>query len=211
MTEEERIAALEAERDEAVARAEKLAEQDANKVEEIKQLRTRAQEAEARYQEAINAQINNKPSEDKPKESFSVEAAVQAELDRREAQRRKQDFEMAVNEFKASKPEFQADESGLVFEKFKQSLSRFNFSDIGSKEEAKKALEDVYRFTNFKYNQEEAPAYEGSPRGGVTPPNESGKPDQNAAALSTQTGLQPERVRALQEKYGDAFASLANK
>tara|TARA_R100001086_G_C11848217_1_gene261041 strand:- start:26998 stop:27633 length:636 start_codon:yes stop_codon:yes gene_type:complete len=210
MTEEE-IQALQTERDEAIARAKEAEENDAKKVEEIKGLRTRAQEAEAERDEVKQKlTITKDPNED-GKDEPSLADAIQQELNRRDAESRKKNFEQAVEEFRKSKPEFQADDAGLVFDKFKKNMDNFNLSGVSTKEEAKAKLEEIYRFTNFKEGKvgdDQSPEYDGTPSGGGNPPADTERISQSDAAVIKETGMDPEKFKKLSEKYPDALSSL---
>lgn len=211
MTEEE-IKALKEEKEEAEKNLKEAKEalenmqgetekarQDREKVvEELKSERQKKQEA------LEKAGINNQTPD--------VDSLVEQALQKKEKERREKEMEEAVAEFKNSKTEFQSDSSGVVFDKFKEGLKRFNFSDVDSKETAKKRLEEAYEFLNKKNGEEgDGGSYEGSPQTG---PNVPETPD-SISATSKQvmegTNIDEEKFKKLQGKYGDAFEGLGIK
>lgn len=174
------------------------AKEDLNKVvEELKEERRKKQEA------LDKASINNG-------EPVDVEQLVTEALTKKEQERRRQEVEQAMTEFKSSKPEFQSDPSGLVYSKFEQVLSRFNLSDITSKEEAKARLDEIYKFAKFKGEvpQDDVPSYEGTPSTGSSAPGSADPKEREIEELIKGTKVSKERYSELKQKYGDAFESL---
>lgn len=148
--------------------------------------------------------INKQPNAD----PGDVEKIVQAELERRDAERRKEDFQSAFDEFTKSKTEFSGDSSGLVLEKFKNGMNRFNFSDLKTKEEVKQRLEEVYRFMNQKPSEEGGTDYEGTPRVPGAPSAGDTRLPSDVESTLKSTGLSEENYKNLSSKYPDALAGL---
>jgi len=207
MTEEEIIALKEeleatkkrvAEAEAAAQVANSLVEkskQDLTKVvEELKDERIKKNEALSK------ANLNNG--------ELDVNTLIEQALSQKEAERRKQELESAIAEFKTSKPEFQADQVGLVFGKFKDNLSRFNFADVSTKEQARQRLEEAYRFLNFTPNGETGAGYDGTPRTGQTPPTNDGKTSQETEKVLEMAKMEKEKFNKLKGKYGEAFNAL---
>jgi len=133
-----------------------------------------------------------------------IEQAFKAKKD----EARKSDFTTALNEFKASKSEFQSDAAGLVYSKFEAGLNRFNFSDVETKEQMKARLEEAYRFLNPSKEGSEEPSYTGSPSNAnpVTQSNYTQSADEKKVLESTR--MDEAKYKALKGKYRDAFAGL---
>lgn len=207
MTEEE-INALKAAKEEAerkasealsaveAARAEaEKAKQDVTKVvDELKEERRKKQEALG------NANINN--------ETPDVNSLIEQALATKEAERRKTELEEAIAEFKGSKTEFQSDAAGLVFEKFKKELSKFNFSDVTNKAQAKARLEEVYRFANKSSDTPLGSEYDGAPRGGHDVPSGNEHESKETKTAMELARMDKEKFDKLKTKWGDALDSL---
>jgi chromosome segregation ATPase len=159
-------------------------------------------EERRKKQEALDKANINK---DEPKD---VNSLIQAELERRENERRKAELEATINEFKNSKTEFTSDTSGLVFEKFRSELSRFNFSGVSSKEEAKKRLEEAYRFLNYKSNDDATEEYPGTPRSPSSIPDAQERTPQDVQNAIDMAGVPKEKYTELKSKYPEAFSGL---
>lgn len=149
-----------------------------------------------------NAKLLNKDGTD-------VNALIEAALHSRDTKDRESAFAEALNEFKASKSEFQSDTAGLVSSKFEEDLKRFNFADVHSKEQMKARLDEAYRFINFKPGQQE----EGNNYGGSSfnPNPVDPSKDVSLEGIKTvleKTGMDEAKFKALREKYPDAFGSL---
>lgn len=139
---------------------------------------------------------------------IDVNDIIEQAFKSREEQTRKASFEEALNEFKASKQEFQADAAGLVFSKFEEGLKRFNFSDIANKDQMKARLEDVYKFMNFRPNEEGGSEYEGSSANPAPVNPVSAEPSGDVKKVLDATGVDVGKYKTLREKYPDAFNSL---
>lgn len=163
-------------------------------VEEVKTLRQK------------NAEVIAKV--DLSKGDVDVNALIEQALQSREQQSREASYKEALAEFKAAKPEFQADAAGLVYAKFESGLSRFNFSDIQNKEQMKTRLEEVYRFQNQQASTQEGLGYEGAPAHSMpvnqAPTNASG----DVKKVLESTGVDEARFNELKSKYPDALSSL---
>lgn len=137
-----------------------------------------------------------------------VNALIEAALQTRESQSRADSFKEALLEFKAAKPEFQADAAGLVYSKFENGLKRFNFSDITNKEQMKSRLEEAYRFLNATSLDNSGQEYEG----GISMPNSINQPQtgpsKDIKAVLESTGMDEARFKTLKEKYPEALESL---
>lgn len=182
----------------AVQAAKDLAEKsklDLNQVvEELKQERIKKNEALAK------ATINNG--------ELDVNTLIEQALSQKESERRKAELESAIAEFKSSKPEFQADQVGLVFGKFKDNLSRFNFSDVATKEQAKQRLEEAYRFLNSTQGEGTQTGYDGTTRTFNAPPDNDGKLNQETDKVLEMAKMDKEKYVKLKSKYGEAFGAL---
>jgi hypothetical protein len=207
MTEEE-IKALQEAKEAAerrAAEAEARANAEKAKAEkyqsDVQKVVSELTEERKKKNEALNkAQFNN----DEP----DVKSLIEQALREKEEARKKAEVELAIEEFKRSKPEFQADTAGLVFEKFKQTLNKFNFSDIQTREDARARLEDVYRFANGTASQTQDSAHDGTPN---IPANIGDSPDrlkkETEKALEI-ANMPKEKFDKLKGKYGEALASL---
>lgn len=200
MTEEEikalqdELAATKAAKDEAIARATKAEADKAGLVEEVKTERQKKQEA------LDKAKLNGG--------ELDVNSLIEQALTEKETARRKAELESAIAEFKNSKSEFQTDAAGIVFGKFTEHLKKFNLSDLSSKDEAKARLEEIYRFVNFKENDNSNVDYEGTPQGGSVPAVKDGQIKADVKSAMEFSGVSPERFKQLKEKYPDQFNSL---
>lgn len=144
--------------------------------------------------------INNNEPQD-------VNSLIEEALQKKEAEKRRQELEEAITEFKNSKSEFQNDAAGLVFDKFKNSLARFNLSDVTTKAEAKARLEEVYKFVNFKETAS-APEYEGTPSGGYNIPVAGERVSKETESAVRMANMSEEKFKTLQSKYPDALGGL---
>jgi hypothetical protein len=203
---EKRAAEAEAAVQAAKAEAEKARNDLNGVVEELTEERKKKQEA------LEKAKINNTNPETAPTGAagtVDISKALQEELDRREAERAQNEIKSAVEEFRNSKTEFQNDTAGIVYEKFQKELSKFNFSDITSKEQAKQRLEEAYRFV-----KQTAPdtfgesSYDGTPSTPPSPKDQEGKLSNDVASTLESTGVSQEKYHKLSAKYGDALSSL---
>jgi len=192
-------AAAQAAAEAAKAEAEKAKSDLTGVVDELKEERRKKQEALERQQN-INNPNPNPESSGEP----DVNQLVEQALAKKERERAENEVKSAIEEFKNSKTEFQSDTTGMVFEKFKKDLSRFNFSDIQSKEEAKKRLNEAYDFLRRQENSGGESTYEGTDNPPSTPSSE----DKSLPADAKSMGLDPERYNKLSSKYGDALAGL---
>lgn len=204
--------------------------------EEIKALEERAEEAERRADDAIALATRAAEERDKFKGDLTnvveelktvrkqrnepldksnlsntepdVNELIEKALRERDENAKKTEFDRALAEFKSSKPEFQNDAAGIVYMKFEDGLKRFNFSDIGSKDQMKSRLEEVYQFLNFKPMNAQGEEYDGTPSGSSPVPV---SPDQVSAPYKAAvefSGIDAARAKTLQEKYPEAFDSL---
>lgn len=207
MTEEE-IKALQDAKDAAERRvaeveaAALLARQEADKAkQDVSKIVDELTEERRKKNEALSKlNINN----GEPDVNTLIEQALQS----KEMERRKQELETAIAEFKSSKSEFQSDAAGLVFGKFQEELKKFNLSDVTTKEQAKKRLEEVYRFINYKSTTNDTPTYDGTPTDVNTPPVKDGKLSPMDDATLKIAGLTPEKFTEFKSKYADALNGL---
>jgi DNA repair exonuclease SbcCD ATPase subunit len=207
MTEEE-IKALQEAKEAAEAKAQEAANaleaarveaekarQDVQKVvDELKEERQKKNEALSKLN------INN----DEPDVTSLVEQALQ----KKEQERRATELEEAIAEFKSSKTEFQSDATGVVFDKFKTELGKFNFSDVTTKEQAKRRLEEAYRFVNQSGGEQSENTYEGSPRSNSTPPNRDSELNQSVKNVLDSARINEEKFTKLKGKYPEALEGL---
>lgn len=187
--------------DAAQAEVEKTRGDLSNVVEELKDVRVKKAEAEEK------AKINNTNPD--ANQAPDVSELVRQELSKAEQERVKKEMEEAITEFRNSKTEFQNDTAGLVYDKFQKELSKFNFSDVSSKEQAKARLEEAYRFV--KQTSPDTlgePIHDGTPRTPSSPKDEGGKLDQNIERTLENAGVSTEKYRKLEGKYGEALNSL---
>lgn len=212
MTEEEIQAlrdakeAAEAAAEAAKAEAEKAKNDLTGVVDELKEVRSKKQEAEEKLKSFNNP--NPEPAPQGDTGTPDVTSLVEQALAKKEQERAQREMQEAVEEFKNSKTEFQVDTSGIVFDKFKKELSRFNFSDVKSKEEAKQRLEEAYDFIRRKQQSSGEPNYEGTNNPPSTPKSEDGSIDSNTKRVLESNKIDPERFNKLSSKYGDALAGL---
>lgn len=190
---EKRVSEAETAASAARAEADKFRGDLEGVVNELKEERQKKNEALSKLN------INGNPPD--------VTTLVESVLQEKESARRKAELEQAINEFKNSKPEFAKDPSGLLFDKFKQSLSRFNFSDISSREEAKKMLDKVYAFENFKGSSDD-PAHDGTPSGVESVPGDSNPIPRGLDGVIETARIDKEKFVKLQSKYPDALNGL---
>ena len=191
---EKRAADAEALAIQARADAEKAKTDLTNVVEEVKNLRLK-------NAEALNkANLSN--------DGLDVNALIEQALQSREQQSREASFKEALAEFKAAKPEFQADAAGLVYAKFESGLTRFNFADIQNKEQMKSRLEEVYRFQNQQSSREEGTDYEGMPSNATPIGQAPASQSRDMKSVLEQTGMDEAKYNSLKTKYPDAFGSL---
>lgn len=186
----EALAAAEAARQEA----EKAKADVAKVVEELTAERKKKQEA------LEKANITN--------ETPDVNSLVEQALAKKAEEQRKRELEDAIAEFRSSKPEFQADTTGVVFEKFKDGLKRFNFSDVDSKEKAKQRLDEAYRFLNATTHTEDNTNYDGSPRSGHNAPDKSGDMNPSVKSVLETARISEEKFTKLKGKYSEALEGL---
>lgn len=187
---------------EAKAAADKAKSDLTNVVSELTDERKKKAEA---LEELKN--INN-PNPN-PDTNTDVSSLIQAELAKRDQERVKTDVESAITEFKNSKTEFQTDSSGIVFDKFKKELSKFSFTDVSSKEQARQRLEEAYRFVRNQPAQEGGgPEYEGGNPNPATPPEGSSRTSPEVEKAIENSGITTEKFNKLSDKYGDALVGL---
>lgn len=172
-----------------------------NVVEELKQERIKKREA----MDAQNAE--HKTDKDEGVQD-TIEQAVERVLTLRHAERRKEDYEKAMEEFKQSKTEFQNDPSGLVFEKFKENIKMFNFTDLQSKEQIHNRLEGAYNFVNRGDSKESKSAYEGTPNTGTDPKAGMSNLTHDQHKVLGNIGMSEKRFNELKNKYPDSFNEL---
>lgn len=166
-----------------------------NIVEELKAERQKKQEA------LEKANITNPQSVD-------VNALVEQALAKKEQERIQKELEEAILEFKGSKPEFQSDTAGLVFSKFQSELSKFNLSGIKSKDEAKKRLEEVYRFVNLKESQGGSDSYEGTPANGYPAPIRGQQTPKEVDNALEMARISKDKFAEMKTKYPEALSGL---
>lgn len=142
------------------------------------------------------------------KDETDVSSLIEAALQSRDTKTRETSFIEALEEFKNSKSEFKSDTTGLVSTKFEADLKRFNFSDVGTKEQMKARLEEAYRFLNFKPGQQEENNYGGGSFN-AAPANENTEDTlKNVEKVLEATGMDEERFKQLREKYPGALSTL---
>lgn len=181
----------------ARAEAEKAKTDVTKIVDELKEERRKKQEA------LDNANINN--------ETPDVNSLVEQALQKKERERVERELDEAIAEFKNSKSEFQSDTAGVVFDKFKQGLNRFNFSDVTNKAQAKQRLEEAYRFLNATSANQEGSNYEGTPASGYNVPDRDKEiPRENKTAME-MARIDEEKFSKLKGKYSEAFEGLGIK
>jgi hypothetical protein len=192
--------AAEAEAEAGIAKAEADKERIAKEtvVSELQDVRAKKAEAETKLKSITNT----------TPETTDVNVLIEQALARKEAEKQQAELTQAVEEFKVSKPEFQADSAGLVFGKFQETLKRFNLSDVRNKAEAKARLEDVYKFMNLGSQSSELQNYSGAER--ITPaaPLSPDAIQRSSEELAKVSGMDTEKVKSLRSKYPDAFDGL---
>lgn len=191
---ERRAAEAEAAVQSAKAEAEKAKEDVTKVVSELTEERRKKNEALSK------ANINN--------DTTDVNALIEQALAVKEGERRTKEMEEAIAEFKSSKTEFQTDTAGLVFDKFKGELKKFNFSDVTNKSQAKARLEEVYRFVNGSKSNEGGGDYEGTNRSDTTPANRDSQLSKETDAMLDAARMDRDKFTALKSKYGEAMTGL---
>lgn len=159
--------------------------------------------------EALEKLKVNNPNPTPLGDTGNLSEVIQREFEKRDQERIKSELESAIAEFRSSKTEFQADSAGLVFDKFKKELAKFNFSDVTSKEQAKQRLEEAYRFVKQtnpdSFGELE---HEGTPRVPANPKDGGDKLDLSTEKMLEQSGVSTETYRKISTKYGDALRGL---
>lgn len=178
----------------AKAEADKAKEDITKVVDELKTERQKKNEALAK------AGINN----EQPDVSTLVEQALAV----KDAERTKRELEEAIAEFKSSKTEFQTDTAGLVFEKFKNELKKFNFSDVTNKAQAKARLEEAYRFVNGSKPNDNNNDYDGTTRAGQSIQDKNGKLPKEVDNAIEMAKMDKDKFTKLSSKWGDAMSGL---
>lgn len=145
---------------------------------------------------------------DLSKNEVDVKVLIEQAFAERENTVRKSSYEEALSEFKSSKQEFQADAAGIVFSKFQDGLKRFNFADIGSKEQMKSRLEEVYRFMNFKPNEESSPEYDGAPANPYPTKDTPTQMPNDIKEVLKESGMDEAKYNSLRTKYPEALSGL---
>lgn len=204
--------------------------------EEVKALQDAKEEAERRASEALAAAQAAKADADKAKQDIAkvvdelkeerqkkndalsklningetpdVSTMIEQALAAKEDERRKVEFEEAVAEFKSSKTEFQNDAAGLVFDKFKNELRKFNFSDVANKSQAKARLEEAYRFLSKQSQDGGGISYDGTP----APTNDIVTREERLSNEMSSTlesaRMTKDKFTKLKSKYGEAMSGL---
>lgn len=200
MTDEE-IKALQDERDAALAAK---AASDAAELKAKGDLQTVVKELQDVRAAKIEAERKANLKEGEP----DIESIIDNALKSRDQASREQSFKEALEEFKRSKPEFQADPAGLVYAKFEDGLKRFNFADIASKEQMKSRLSEVYQFLNFQPTQETTTEYDGTPSGVQPVPGAREDQPKVVKSVLEMTGMEDAKYKELKGKYPEAFENL---
>lgn len=192
--------AAEAEAAANIAKAEADKERTAKEtvVSELQDVRAKKAEAETKLKSITNT----------TPETTDVNVLIEQALARKEAEKQQAELALAVEEFKVSKPEFQADSAGLVFGKFQETLKRFNLSDVRNKAEAKARLEEVYKFMNLESNSTNATDYTGAERITPTAPLSPDAIQRSSEELAKVSGMNTDKIKSLRSKYPDAFGGL---
>ncbi len=141
-------------------------------------------------------------------EPVDISSAIEQALKAKEDERRQKELEEAIAEFKSSKSEFQADAAGLVFDKFKSTLGKFNLSDIQTKEQAKSRLEEIYRFANFKEAGGQELNYDGTPQNGYSVPDNGNKLTRDVENVIESARMDTDKFTKLKNKYPEALSGL---
>lgn len=191
---ERRAAEADAAAKAAQAEAEKAKGDLTNVVEELKTQRQKTAEA------LTKANLNNN--------GVDVNSLIEQALQEKEAAKRKSEIEQAINEFKASKPEFQSDTAGIVFGKFQETLKMFNLNSVSDKDGAKRLLEDVYKFSGLGSQGGSGSEYGGSPSVPPAPGSVPNRSEKTVEELAKTTGMPADKVKKLADKYPDAISGL---
>lgn len=137
-----------------------------------------------------------------------VETLVLSALEKRQEEERKRQLDEALEEFKRSKPEFQADPSGLVYSKFEKVLADFNLSSAQTKESMKAKLDMAYKFSKFKETSKEEPEYDGTPQTKDVLPKEKDMDNIEIEKTLESTRVSKESFAKLKSKYPEALEGL---
>ena len=191
---------------------------DAKLVEQIEATRL-AQEEATKHKTSLDNNVEELIEERKKKQEAldkvklsngetDINEVIEQAFKARKEESRTADFKSALDEFKASKPEFQSDAAGLVFGKFETGLTRFNFSDVETKEQMKTRLEEAYRFLSPKGDEQEEQSYSGGSSEATPVPQYNAEPTLAEKKVLENTGMDEAKYKALRGKYGDAFVGL---
>lgn len=114
----------------------------ANVVEEIKDLRTSKNEEIEELKKKIKEDGDSNDNDDSKK--------LEKLLDEREKREIEQNFQSALESFKISNSSFNPsnDVGGIKFKAFEKELSKFNLSNLKTKEDFSSRLKEVYSFMN---------------------------------------------------------------
>lgn len=187
----------------------KLEQDKANVVNELVSQRERARKAEEEAQKtreelekkAADANLNNTDPEE----------VVNRILRQKEEESIKGSYEDALKEFKNSHNEFSdsTDTAGLVFDKFKGEIAKFNLSGLRTKEEIKQRLTEIYEFSNRKKSDDKVNFYNGTRQSGSDAKITDNAGLSNAESkLLNDMGWDKERFLKIKEKRPTYIASL---
>ncbi len=144
----------------ALLEQERLAKE--NLVNEIKEIRSKKQELEAKLEEK---------KESKPEGEETPEEIVNRILRERDSQSIKNELSQAELDFKKEHKEFleENDPGGLKYQKYKDTLAKFNLSGLRTKDEVKQRMSEAYDYMNRPVKAQPINNYQGSPSNPGTP------------------------------------------
>lgn len=117
---------------------------------EIKDVRKRAQDAEAKAQAEEKARLALEEELAKVAGNKPVPEQIEEILEKKRREDLEKSFVDADEEFKRKFKEFseENDAGGLKYERFKKEREKFNFNNVDSKEQYMERLGDVYKYIN---------------------------------------------------------------
>lgn len=146
----EEVEEIRKEREELRLKLEEKEKAEKAIIEELQSERTQRQKAQEELKGKEGA--TESPDDEDP------EKVVERVLTRRQEEERKSSQEQALREFRKNHPEFneENDPAGIAFKKFEDTLSKFNLSDVKSKEDFSNRFGEVYEFMNRKSTPSES-------------------------------------------------------
>lgn len=172
-----------------------------NLVDELKEVRSKKQEAEEAAKKLLE---DTSPA--KEDATLDISAALQAELDRRAQIELARAKVLAEQEFRNSISEFSPDNDpgDIKYNLFKKEMQKFNFDNLSSKEEVAERMQEVYDFVNRKSTKQPSQInqYAGTKQtsGYIAPNSDSAGLSKTEADLINAKGWSKEKFLKLKSK-----------